>query len=196
MVSKTTGCGFESRPACLQYAQRTGRTRPEAVSEASTFPTGTMTTAIDPHSFRPGGERKTNMYSRAKRRRLWTVVLLTTLLLGLALLPSRGAYSQVGRSALAACATAAFSTEEDFITQGPEPADGNPIISDGDLLSPTGLVCARNWDLVHDAFDVDRSARQMMSGSASSNISAGPRRVGMCIGVRTSWRGGTYGSMF
>jgi len=94
------------------------------------------------------------MYPRVTKRKLWTVLLLTTLLLGLALLPPRQAYSQVGRDALAACARMAFSTEEDFITQGPEPPDGNPIISDGDLLSPTGVVCARNWDLVHDTFDV------------------------------------------
>jgi len=96
------------------------------------------------------------MHSRITKRKLWTVVLLTTMLLSLALLPPRRAYSQVGRSALAACARVAFSTEEDFITQGPEPPDGNPIISDGDLLSPTGTVCARNWDLVHDLFDVDQ----------------------------------------
>ncbi len=96
------------------------------------------------------------MYPSTKKRKLWTVVLLTTMLLGLALVPTQLAYSQVGRDALAACAKAAFSTEEDFITQGPEPADGNPIISDGDLLSPDGIVCARNRDLVHDVFDVDQ----------------------------------------
>jgi len=96
------------------------------------------------------------MYPRTLKHNLWTVVLLTTMLLGLALLPPQRAYGQVGRNALAACAKTAFSTEEDFITQGPEPADGNPIISDGDLLSPDGVVCARNWDLLHDAFDVDQ----------------------------------------
>ena len=100
--------------------------------------------------------KERNMYPRTKKGKLWTVVLLTTMLLGLALLPSQLVYGQVGRDALAACAKAAFSTEEDFITQGPEPADGNPIISDGDLLSPDGIVCARNRDLVHDVFDVDQ----------------------------------------
>jgi uncharacterized repeat protein (TIGR01451 family) len=41
-----------------------------------------------------------------------------------------------------------FSTEEEFITQGPEPPDGNPIISDGDLLCPGGVVFARNRELL------------------------------------------------
>jgi len=52
-----------------------------------------------------------------------------------------------------ACREMAFSTEEDFVTQGPMPPDGNPIISDGDLLGPNCVVCARNLDLVQD-FDV------------------------------------------
>jgi hypothetical protein len=54
----------------------------------------------------------------------------------------------------AACARLAFSTEEDFVTQGPEPSDGNPIISDGDLLGDGCVVCARNLDLV-GRFDVN-----------------------------------------
>ena len=51
---------------------------------------------------------------------------------------------------LVGCQEFAFSTEEDFLTQGPVPADGNPIISDGDLLGlvfdPTTrtILCARN----------------------------------------------------
>ena len=53
---------------------------------------------------------------------------------------------------LADCKDFAFSTEEDFITRGPEPPDGNPIISDGDLLGKNHAVCMRNRDLlqVHD----------------------------------------------
>ena len=39
------------------------------------------------------------------------------------------------------------------MTQGPEPADGNPIISDGDLLGEGCVVCARNADLLQ-AFTV------------------------------------------
>ena len=46
------------------------------------------------------------------------------------------------------CEGFAYSTEEEFVTQGPEPADGNPIISDGDLLSRDGVVCARNRRLL------------------------------------------------
>jgi hypothetical protein len=47
-----------------------------------------------------------------------------------------------------------FSIEEEFVTQGPEPADGNPIISDGDLLCfQTGCtVFARNMELL-EAFN-------------------------------------------
>jgi len=57
-----------------------------------------------------------------------------------------------------------FSTEEDFVTRGPEPPDGNPIISDGDLLDSAGQVYMRNsrllsvfkvrYDLGLDAADV------------------------------------------
>ena len=54
---------------------------------------------------------------------------------------------------LEACRALAFSTEEDFITRGPEPPDGNPIISDGDLLGKGCVVCARNADLLQ-GFDV------------------------------------------
>jgi hypothetical protein len=53
-----------------------------------------------------------------------------------------------------ACARLAFSTEEDFVTQGPVPLDGNPIISDGDLLGDGCVVCARNLDLI-GRFDVN-----------------------------------------
>lgn len=41
-----------------------------------------------------------------------------------------------------------FSTEEDFVTQGPKPSDGNPIISDGDLLNAAGYVYMRNYELL------------------------------------------------
>jgi hypothetical protein len=41
-----------------------------------------------------------------------------------------------------------FSTEEDFVTLGPVPPDGNPIISDGDLLGPGCVVFARNRELL------------------------------------------------
>jgi len=41
-----------------------------------------------------------------------------------------------------------FSTEEEFVTQGPEPHDGNPIISDGDLLNSAGYVYMRNSELL------------------------------------------------
>jgi hypothetical protein len=46
------------------------------------------------------------------------------------------------------CGRGAFSTEEDFMMTKGEPYDGNPYISDGDLLSQSGQVCARNADLL------------------------------------------------
>jgi len=49
---------------------------------------------------------------------------------------------------IGACDEFAYSTEEDFLTQGPLPADGNPLISDGDLLSQHGDICARNQQLL------------------------------------------------
>lgn len=51
------------------------------------------------------------------------------------------------------CRYGAFSTEEDFMMTRGEPYDGNPYISDGDLLGLNGLVCARNIDLLR-SFDV------------------------------------------
>jgi hypothetical protein len=54
---------------------------------------------------------------------------------------------------LKACEGGAFSTEEDFMMMRGEPFDGNPYISDGDVLSPSGEVCARNAELLQ-RFDV------------------------------------------
>ncbi len=50
------------------------------------------------------------------------------------------------------CIGTLFSTEEDFISPAGERLDGNPVVSDGDLLAlaPDGSVrvCARNLDLL------------------------------------------------
>jgi len=83
-----------------------------------------------------------------------TTSILLALLTMILLLPAGPVAGQVGQSQLVYCQDFAFSTEEDFVTQGPEPPDGNPIISDGDLLSRNGDVCARNRDLV-GRFDVN-----------------------------------------
>ena len=69
------------------------------------------------------------------------------------LIPVIFAWGDVGPDALKACRDFAFSIEEDFVTQGPTPSDGNPIISDGDLLGRNCVVCARNGDLL-GRFDV------------------------------------------
>ena len=73
------------------------------------------------------------------------VAMLVLILVGL--MPGF-AQAQVGDAALSYCEDLAFSTEEDFVTQGPEPPDGSPIISDGDLLGTGCAVCARSADLL------------------------------------------------
>ena len=75
-------------------------------------------------------------------------ILCGLLLCSLLIIPSAQADEQGVLANLAACKELGFSTEEDFITQGPKPPDGNPIISDGDLLGPNHAVCARNAELL------------------------------------------------
>jgi len=77
------------------------------------------------------------------------------LLVALMLAPASRTFGQ-RQFNLADCREIGFSIEEEFLSLGPTPADGNPVISDGDLLGRNGRICARNWDLVHDAFDVDQ----------------------------------------
>ena len=82
---------------------------------------------------------------------LWVALWVSLLLAGM----FTPALAQQSHS-LAACQEFAYSTEEDFVTQGPVPLDGNIIISDGDLLSKNGVVCMRNrdllavWEIAHD----------------------------------------------
>lgn len=83
-------------------------------------------------------------------RNAFVVALLATVVLVFA----SAVIGQIGPEGLKDCQGLAFSTEEDFVTFGPEPADGNPIISDGDLLGIGCLVCARNQDLLK-GFDVN-----------------------------------------
>ena len=79
------------------------------------------------------------------------VVLVLVALAAVVLTTSRPANAAAGK--LAACADGAFSTEQRFVTHGTLPADGNPVISDGDLLSFHGDVCLRNRELLA-AFNV------------------------------------------
>ena len=82
-------------------------------------------------------------------RKLWSAGRWLLLALGLVLAvgqSDRPAYA-LGRDQLGKCRDFAFSTEQSFIMQRGEPPDGNRWISDGDLLAPTGTVCARNADL-------------------------------------------------
>jgi len=80
-------------------------------------------------------------------RKLITRMAVGALLMLIALAPLGPATGQV-LSLPEQCKQLAFSTEEDFVTQGPVPPDGNPIISDGDLLALYCVICARNLQLV------------------------------------------------
>jgi hypothetical protein len=75
-------------------------------------------------------------------------ILHTLLLCSLLILPSARAGGQGVLADLVACKDLGFSTEEDFVTRGPLPPDGSPLISDGDLLGPAHAVCARNAELL------------------------------------------------
>jgi len=79
-------------------------------------------------------------------------LMALALLMVIALMPTSQTFGQQ-QFDLADCREIGFSTEEDFWTQGPLPADGNAIISDGDLLGRYGRICARNRELVQQ-FDV------------------------------------------
>jgi len=88
-------------------------------------------------------------------RKMTIRVAVGVLLILIALMPPG---SVIGRPSQLppVCQQLAFSTEEEFVTQGPEPPDGNPIISDGDLLSSTAngcVICARNIELL-SSFDL------------------------------------------
>jgi hypothetical protein len=94
-------------------------------------------------------------------RRLRNSIPLAIIFLLFILVPPNPVSSQVGPLALVGCREMAFSVEQDFPTWGPEPPDGDPIISDGDLLGLVqitggfqGFVCARNADLLQ-GFDVN-----------------------------------------
>ena len=79
----------------------------------------------------------------AARRALarWCAVLMTVALL-LVLLPAAAAQGAPDAYPLGNCERGAFSTEEDFVMTKGEPYDGDPYISDGDVLSLDGRVCA------------------------------------------------------
>jgi hypothetical protein len=96
------------------------------------------------------GERKMNNILQKRNIRLTMLITLFVMVLVISPMPVS---SQVGTEALKNCEGFAFSTSEDFVTQGPEPPDGNPIISDGDLLGEDCTVCARNADLMQ-GFDI------------------------------------------
>jgi uncharacterized repeat protein (TIGR01451 family) len=89
---------------------------------------------------------------RIEMRRTVRMLALAGLLAVVLMVPAGPTLGQAA-DPLVACAQIAFSTEEDFVTQGPGPPDGNPIISDGDLLGDDCVICRRNAELL-EVFDV------------------------------------------
>jgi hypothetical protein len=115
--------------------------------------------------------------------------MLASLVVALALIlsPADVAVGQEIRK-LSDCEDFAYSTEEDFVTQGPVPPDGNPIISDGDLLGRFGAICMRNAELVQvfdvtddmglDAVDVIDVEKELVAFSTELNSPYGNFRHG------------------
>ncbi|NOZ27176.1 MAG: hypothetical protein GXP39_03865 [Chloroflexi bacterium] len=77
------------------------------------------------------------------RKVSWLLIIIL-----LAVMAPAPAAAQKSSYPLDNCRMGAFSTEEDFVMQEGEPYDGNPYISDGDVLNSAGNVCARNADLL------------------------------------------------
>lgn len=104
--------------------------------------------------------------------------LIVLCMIGTALLVKPSAVAgQVDPARLAQCLEIGFSVEEDFVTQGPVPFDGNPIISDGDLLGPGGALCARNAELLSGfdipaAFDLGLDAADVITVTANLGLVA------------------------
>ena len=86
-------------------------------------------------------------------RRVFTSLMLVVLLTGVLVMMGPAPVGSATSFPLEECARGCFSTEEDFVMQKSEPYDGNPYISDGDLLSFSGKVCARNADLLSRYYD-------------------------------------------
>ncbi len=115
------------------------------------------------------------------------LILICLTLCTLLLTPAAGA-SELALPNLGLCKEFGFSTEEDFVTQGPTPPDGSSIISDGDLLGRNHAVCARNqelllvWkvqvDLGLDAVDIVDVERALVAFSTELNDPAGRFKSG------------------
>lgn len=122
----------------------------------------------------------------------WRVTRWLALALGLLLLvgqADRPAYA-LGRDQLAKCQSGAFSTEEDFIMNRGEPPDGNRWISDGDLLSPAGAVCARNADLTR-VFSATGAPLPDLGLDAVDVLAADPERYLVAFSTELDWESRT-----
>jgi len=79
------------------------------------------------------------------------LLLVMMILVSLLLTPqiaNAQATAPLPSSPMEKCRRSAFSTEEDFVMRVSKPSDGDPYISDGDILSPLGDVCMRNRQLL------------------------------------------------
>lgn len=107
------------------------------------------------------------------------------------------AAAQIGPTMPAGCLQEGvflYSTEVDFLSRGPVPVDGSPLISDGDLLANvagTCLICARNQDLLAtfgitlelglDALDVIADGEDVVV-AFSTELDAPPQGPGFSAG--------------
>lgn len=110
-------------------------------------------------------------------RRFIRVLVVLSLIGTVLLIKPNLVAGQVDPARLARCLDFGFSLEEDFVTQGPVPFDGNPIISDGDLLGPSGALCARNAELlgvfgISEAFDLGLDASDVISATVNLSLVA------------------------
>ena len=116
---------------------------------------------------------------------LYRYSLLLTCLVLVAVVPMHSSV-QAQTNSWDFCRLGAFSVEEDFQMQNSEPADGNPTISDGDVLSRDGRVCARNQELLAafgssadvrdlglDALDILDTARKLAAFSTELDSAPG-----------------------
>lgn len=87
------------------------------------------------------------MPEKRTRKRMQKSTHVVSLLLLLWVLISLTVPVSAKGSDLTLCKDFGFSTEEDFIAAAKQP-DGVQLVSDGDLLSKDGIVCARNQELL------------------------------------------------
>lgn len=94
----------------------------------------------------------TELTTKRQHQALRWLLAFTMVILALPIPKPAMAQAAPASYPLERCERGAFSVEEDFTMQEGEPYDGDPYVSDGDVLSMDGQVCARNQDLLAPFF--------------------------------------------